>query len=257
MMSANRWWPVALGVGAYLAFLIASFPASTAYRWLVPESVQLTGVEGTFWSGHAAAASVAQLGLQDLRWRGSPWPLFTGRLSADVEARLPDGFVSAHVSASPSRVRFGDARISASVPTLQSLSPVLRGMRGQASATFAAVELANGWPTVVDGELRLAKLEVPPFVSNGANQLIALGDYVVRFTSSADKPGVAATFNDLGGGPLEVSGTLALAPGRAYMLDALIMPHAGADESLVQGLQFMTQEPDSAGRRRLTLTGSL
>lgn len=255
MMRANRWWPLALGVGAYLAFVIVSFPASTAFGWFVPDAVKATGIEGTLWSGRAAAVSVAQLPLQDLRWRASPWPLFMGRLSADVEARLVDGFLSAHVTASPSRVRLSEARLATSLPTLQAMFP-LGGTRGQATANLSVVELAGGWPTTVVGEIKLAKLEVPPYVRTGPTQLIALGDYLVRFDTPADKQGIAASFKDTGG-PLEVSGTLALNPARAYTLEAFIMPRADASPDLVQGLSIMTQEPDSSGRRRLMLSGSL
>lgn len=255
MMRANRWWPLALGVGAYLAFVIVSFPASTAFRWFVPGDVKAIGIQGTLWSGRAAAVSVAQLALQDLRWRASPWPLFTGRLSADVEARLTDGFLSAHVTASSSSVRLSDARFATSLPSLQSMFP-LGGTRGQATASLSVVELTGGWPTTVIGEVRLGKLEVPPFVRNGAAQLIPLGDYLVRFEPPADKQGVAASFNDTGG-PLEVKGTLGLRTSRAYTLDAFITPRADASPDLVQGLSIMTQDPDSSGRRRLVLSGSL
>jgi hypothetical protein len=255
MKPANRWWPLALGVGAYLAFLIVSFPAATAFRWLVPPEVKASGIEGTLWSGRAAAASVAEFPLQELRWRASPWPLFVGRLSADVEARLADGFVRAHVSASPSRVRLSDARFAVSLPALQALFP-LGGTRGQATASLSTVELTDGWPTAVLGELRLAKLEVPPMIRGGAAQLIPLGDYLVRFEPPGGEPRVAASFNDTGG-PLEVSGTLGLARNRAYTIDAFVTPRADASPELVQGLAIMTQDPDSSGRRRFMLSGTL
>jgi hypothetical protein len=254
-MKPNRWWPLALGVGAYLAFLIVSFPAATAFRWLVPAEVKASGIEGTLWSGRAAAASVGEFPLQELRWRASPWPLFAGRLAADVEARLPDGLVRAHVSASASRVRLSDARLAVSLPTLQSLFP-LGGTRGQATANLSTVELTDGWPTAVLGELRLAKLEVPPMIRGGAAQLIPLGDYLVRFEPPGGEQRVAASFNDTGG-PLEVSGTLGLTPNRAYTIDAFVTPRADASPELVQGLAIMTQEPDASGRRRFMLSGTL
>jgi hypothetical protein len=253
MMRVNRWWPLALGVGAYLAFLIVSFPAATAFGWFVPKEVQLAGVEGTLWSGRAAAVSIQRFTLQDLRWRTSPWPLFIGRVAANVEARLPDGFVNARVTASRSRVHLSDTRVALSLPTLQAMFP-LGGTRGQATANLSTVELAAGWPTAVVGELRLAKLEVPPF-QRGA-QPIALGDYLVRFEPPASGQGIAASFNDTGG-PLEVTGTLALQPSRAYVLDAFVKPRSDASPDLVQGLSFMSQEPDSSGRRRFMLNGSL
>jgi general secretion pathway protein N len=251
----NRWSWLALGVGAYLAFTISKFPATTAYAWFAPEGVvALTGIEGTVWSGGAAAGSVAGLAVNDLRWRMRPWALLTGRVGANLEARLADGFVSANATASPSRVRLRDVRGSTSLPTLAGLLPV-RGMRGQANIALSELELEDGWPTAIVGELRLAALEVAPLVSTGGGQLFELGDYTVRFTEAADR-GIAASFGD-GGGPFEVTGTVALDANRNYMLDALVEPRPGAPQELVDGLALMTAEPDPEGRRRLMLTGSL
>jgi hypothetical protein len=165
MMRANRWWPLALGVGAYLAFLIVSFPASTAYRWFVPQSLRLTGIEGTFWSGRAAAGSFEQIVLQDLRWRGAPWQLLLGGVAADFEARLPDGFVGAHVSGRPSALRLTNVRLGTSLSMLQGLVPI-GGTRGQATVNLSEVVLTDGWPTNVIGELRLGKPRVPPLAGS-------------------------------------------------------------------------------------------
>jgi general secretion pathway protein N len=249
-MFANRWW-VALGVGAYFAFALVSLPAGTVYRWFVPDTVQLAGIRGTLWSGSAAAGSVADVVVQDLRWRVRALPLFILRISADLETRLADGFIRARVSASPSRVRLSDVQASTSWAALRDVLPV-RGMRGLANASFETLELTNGWPTAAVGELRLAQLEAPAF---GRQELIPLGDYVMQLQDT-DEEGILGAFSDAGG-PLEVSGTLSLAPDGAYTLDGLIKPRPGAAADLVQGLQIMTGEPDAGGRRRLTLTGSL
>ncbi len=254
-MFANRWSWVALGVGAYLAFTIASFPAGTAYRWLAPDTVQLAGIQGTLWTGNAAAGSVGGVALQNLRWRLHPLPLVMLRVSADLEARLTDGFVNARVSASSGRVQLGDVRASTSIAALRDVLP-LTGMRGLANVNLTELTLTDGWPTAAVGELRLAQLEIVPFIPNGSQELIPIGDYVVRFQPSAGSDGIAANFNDTNG-PLEVAGTLVLDARRAYTFDALIKPRTGAHESLVQGLSIMRAEPDNAGRRRMTLTGSL
>src|SRR5690606_17260484 len=44
---------LALGIGAYAAFLLARFPAG-ASSWFAPDTVRLAGVDGTLWSGRAA-----------------------------------------------------------------------------------------------------------------------------------------------------------------------------------------------------------
>jgi hypothetical protein len=253
----NRWSWLALGAGAYLAFTLSAFPASTAYRWFAPEAASFTGIEGTLWSGRAAAGTVAGLPVQDCRWQVSVWPLLLGRLGARLEARLADGFMTATLTATPSRVRFSEVRGSTSLATLQRILPI-RGTRGEASVALSDLQLENGWPTAVAGDLRLAKLEVPPFMaSRGQPQLLPLGDYTVRFDSGS-QPDIAANITDDGnGGPLEVAGTLVVDAARAYTLDAFVTPRAGAARELVDGLKIMSAEPDAQGRYRLTLTGSL
>jgi hypothetical protein len=250
----NRWSWLALGVGAYLAFTLSSFPAGTAYAWLAPQGVNFSGIEGTLWSGRAAAGSVGDLALRDVRWRVRPTRLLVGRLAADIEARLSDGFVSARVSASPSRVALSEVRGTTSIPALRAVLPV-SGVRGDASIALDALVLESGALTAVVGELRLAKLEVAPFAPSGSRDLLPIGDYTVKFLDSSGQ-GLNASFAD-SGGPLEVSGTLVVDTQRAYTLDGMIKARPDASQQLVDGLSIITADPDPEGRRRLTLTGSL
>jgi general secretion pathway protein N len=250
----NRWSWLAVGLGAYVAFTLATFPAGTALRWFAPPGIAVAGVAGTLWSGSAASCSVNGFTAEALRWRVRPMTLFLGRLSATFEARIPDGFVSGNVVASPSRIRFDDLRGATSLPALSGLLPV-RGMRGQASVVLEALALEDGWPSAVVGELRLAGLEALPLIPDGSGALLALGDYTVTFVPAAERE-LSATIVD-NGGPLEVTGKASLDATRAYVLDLLVEPRPGAPESLVEGLKIMTAEPDAEGRRRLNLTGSL
>lgn len=250
----NRWVWLALGVGAYLAFTLSAFPAATAYAWFAPAGVSFSGIQGTLWSGRAAAGSVGDLPLRDVQWSVRPTRFLIGRLSGNVQARLTDGFVSANVSASPSRVALSEVRGSTSIATLRSVLPV-SGVRGDASVNIDELELADGAVTSVLGELKIAKLEVAPFVPSGSRNLVPIGDYTVKFLDSGGE-GVNATFVDTGG-PLEVSGTLVLDAARAYTLDGLVKARPDAARELVEGLNIITADPDSEGRRRLTLTGSL
>lgn len=251
---SGRWSWVALGVGAYVAFALASVPAGVVVQAIVPSEVVVAGLQGTVWSGSAASVAAQGVTLRDVRWVLRPSQLLLGRLAASVEARLPDGFLSSDVVATPGTVRFANLRGGTSLPSLTDVLPV-RGMRGQASLALDSLELAGNWPTRVVGQLRLAGLEVAPFGSNGSRELLPLGDYTVTFVDAPPRE-LAATFVD-NGGPLEVSGTVKVDAARAYVLDALIEPRADADPQLVQGLSIMTAEPDAEGRRRLTLTGSL
>ena len=246
----NRWLWLALGVGAYLAFALSTFPAGTAVRWFVPPPVALNGVQGTVWSGSAASGTIGDLSVQDVRWRLRPWTLLSGRVGANVEARFADGFLKTGITASTSRVQFDDFRGGTSLSTLALMLPV-RGMRGQASVALSSLELENGWPEHILGELKLAALEI----ANGNSKSVPLGDYTVTF-GEAPARNIAARFVD-NGGPLEVAGTVVVDAARMYTFDALIKPRDGASQQLVDGLNVMTSDPNSEGRRRLTLTGSL
>lgn len=248
----NRWSWIALGVGAYVAFTLASFPAATAYRWFAREPVRLAGIEGTVWAGSASLGSVADLPLSDIRWSVHPLSLLLGRLSADLQARLTDGFVGGRLDATPSALEMSELKASTSLPTLRSILP-LQGMQGLASAEFSRLRLTNGWPTAAVGRLRLRDLQVPPL---GGQQLVAIGNYEIVFDDETPADGITAMFQDTGG-PLEATGTVAVDEARAYKLDGLIKPRADASPALVQGLALMTPDPDAQGRRRLTLTGSL
>src|SRR5262245_6777940 len=97
----NRWSWWAVGVGAYVAFTLATFPAATALRWFAPHGVTFAGVAGTLWSGSAASCSAQGLTVEQVRWQTRPLQLLLGRVVASVEARIPDGFVSGVVPASP------------------------------------------------------------------------------------------------------------------------------------------------------------
>ena len=251
-MSRWSWW--ALGLGAYVAFTLATFPAGTALRWFAPPGFTAAGVTGTLWSGSAASCSVEGFTADALRWRVRPTSFFLGRITAEVTARIPDGFVEGVVTASPSTVRFSDLRGATSLPALANVLP-LKGMRGQASVAVEELVLENGWPATIVGELKLAGLETMPLISDGRGSLLPLGDYTITF-QPAPPGALAAEFVD-NGGPLEVTGTVNMDDTRTYTIDALIEPRAGAPESLVEGLKIMTAEPDAEGRRRLSLTGSL
>ncbi len=250
----SQWSWVALGAGAYVAFVLSSVPAATALRWFAPPELDLVGVEGTIWAGSAAAGAVAGLAVRDVHWRLRPWPLLLGRVGADVDAQLDDGFVEARVAAAGSSVRLSDLRASTSLPTLRRVLPI-QGMQGLASATLAALELRDGWPTRVVGVLRLAQLQAEPLMPIPNVRLVPLGDYEVRFNDS-EGAGIAAEFRDTGG-PLEVTGTLTLDLERRYTLDALVEARPNAPQPLVEGLAAMTSEPDAEGRRRLEMTGTL
>jgi general secretion pathway protein N len=253
MPSRLSW--VALGVGAYLAFTLARFPAATAYAWFAPDALRLSGIVGTVWTGSAAFGSVPGMPLRDLRWSLRALPLVIGRVSGNFEARLADGFVSGEASASASRVRLTNVQASTSLAVLDRLLP-LSDTQAAISVAFERFDLRDGWPTNATGTLRVDNLRVAPLLPTGSGpELIDLGSYEGTLVDSGDQ-GLRAQLQSTAG-PLDVNGRAELDLDRTYRLEGAVRPGPDASPELVQGLNFMTGEPDAEGMRPFALTGSL
>ena len=252
MLGKAPW--LALGVGAYVAFTIAFFPATVAYRWFAPDEVRLAGVEGTLWSGQAALGSVGELGLHEIEWELYPWSLLLARMSGQVQTRFSGGFLETGIRVGIGGTSFTELRAATSLAALSGVLPI-RGTQGQASVNFAELVLRDGWPVGAIGELRLGEVAVPPLVPVGNGGLIQLGNYSINFGDSSGE-GLAGTFTDQGG-PLEVTGSLRLNPNRDYLIEGVVRARPDADAALTQGLGFMTGEPDASGMRTFSLVGSL
>lgn len=251
---SNKFSWIALGVGAYVAFLLTMFPASTAYRWFAPDTVRLAGIQGTLWSGRAALGSVGELGLHEIEWRLQPWSLFLARVGGQLQTRLADGFVETEIEVTFTETTLRNLRASISLDGLQELLP-LGGIEGYVSAELSELRIQGRWPVGATGEIRLGELEVPLIFTPSSDSLVALGNYRIRFVDSSN--GVLfGDFEDQGG-PLEVSGSLRLSPDRAYVIEGVIRTRPEAPVELSQGLEFMTAPPDASGQRAFNLSGSL
>jgi general secretion pathway protein N len=243
---------IAVGVGAYLAFALALFPAATAYRWFAPEEIRLAGIQGTVWSGRAELGAGAGVALRDVRWAVRPAALAGGRAAARFQARLAGGFIQGEVRAGLADVRLLDLQASTRLATLRGVLP-LADTTGLASLMLEKLELVDGWPVNAAGELRIAELEVTPLFL-GEGDMIPLGGYRLSFRDTGGR-GLLADIND-SGGPLEVEGVLELGLDRAYRLEGFVRARPEASPDLVQGLEFMTADPDAAGRRPVSITGT-
>lgn len=226
---------LALGIGAYLAFAVVSFPASIAHRWFAPDGLALAGVEGTIWRGRAAYGGIEGIALSDLRWQLHPSALLTGRLGLDLETRLADGFVRAGVTLSGGGMALRDLAATASLATLDAVLP-LTGVRGDLSLSLDVLELVDGWPEAASGTVRVANLSAPPLIPTSGVSSIALGNYSARL--STNDAGIAALVND-DGGPVELQGRVDLAGDRSYALTSRMRPRADAAVELVQGLEII------------------
>jgi hypothetical protein len=251
-MRLNSAW-LGLAAGVYVAASLALFPAGTAYRWFAPPEVNFAGVEGSVWRGRAALASVTGFGVYDLEWSISPWALLRGRLQARVQARQPDGFLNAEISAGFGSIRIIDMQATTSLATINQVVPV-GDVQGLISAQLTELELEQGWPVRAVGQVRIAELETPLLMPSGPSDLIPLGNYVVQLIDSGT-PDIRGTFEDQGG-PVEVEGSFTLSSDRNYELTGLVAPRPDAPQEIVQAMAFLAPV-DETGRRSFELTGRL
>ena len=242
-----RW--VALGVGAYLAFAAALFPAEVAYRWFAPGDIRLSGVQGTVWSGRAALGSAGPLGFHDINWRVRPWSILIARPAGRIETSLGDGFLQADIRARGSEITLADVRAGCSLSALASALPIA-GIRGQVSLQLAELVLRDGWPSSASGRLGLGRITVPSLLGGGP---IVLGNYNVTLSGTG---GLRGGFEDQGG-PLQVRGSAFLDSEGRYEIRGRVQVRPEADADLKRGVELLTGEPDDTGMRTFNFSGTL
>jgi general secretion pathway protein N len=238
---------IATGVLAFVAAFVAMFPARVAYDWFVPPGVQVSGLEGSIWSGSATEASVAGLYLRDLNWRLRPLRLLTGQLAARIEASPSSGFLEGDVA-----VGFGGdialANVNASLP-LSEFAAVARvpGLAGNASIQFQELEVRDGLPVVAVGTLTVADL-VAPMVDASP-----IGGYRAEFFT--DDNAVVASVEDVNG-VFDLAGSLTISSDRNYQFVGKVASTDKTSEKLRKQLRFLGSA-NERGQHDIRLEGQL
>jgi general secretion pathway protein N len=245
------WRPIAFGMVAFLVFLGATLPADIVLTRLQSHGIAAAGISGSIWNGRAGVLQIGNTALGATTWRLNVLPLFTGRLSADVNVNRDDGSMRTQFS-----IGFGK-RVE--LRSLQGKLPIAAlgglglpgGWQGDVRIQLTALDLESNWPTRVVGSIDATNLVGP------ANQPTALGNFRVDFADKAAKTeGIVGTLVSVGEGPLDVAGTLRLMPNRTYTIDAQVATRASAPASIAQALQYLGP-PDAQGKRPLSMSGSL
>lgn len=246
-MTVTRKALIATGLLAFVAAFVAMFPARVAYDWFVPQAVQVSGLDGSIWSGSATEASVAGLYLRDVNWRLRPLRLLTGQLAASIEASPSSGFLEADVA-----VGFGGdvalANVNASLP-LSAFATIARvpGLAGNASIQFQDLRLRDGLPVVADGTLTVADL-VAPMVDASP-----IGGYRAEFFT--DDNAVVASVEDVNG-VFDLAGSLTISADRNYQFLGKVAATDKTSEKLRKQLRFLGSANDR-GQHDIRLEGQL
>jgi general secretion pathway protein N len=238
---------VAVGLLTFVAAFASRFPARVAYNWFAPPAVQLSGLQGSVWSGSATEMSIAGLYLRDLKWHLRPLRLFTGKLAASVEASPSSGFVEADVAAGLG----GDimlTNVNGSLPLADFASIAgVPGLSGSASVQLARLGLRDGLPVVAEGTLNVADL-VAPMVDASS-----IGGYRAEFFTNDDA--VVASVEDVNG-VFDLAGSLTVTADRNYQFIGKVAATPTTSEKLRGQLRFLGT-PNDRGQHDIRLEGQL
>ncbi|HVN99834.1 MAG TPA: type II secretion system protein N [Steroidobacteraceae bacterium] len=243
-----------------LLVLMASLFALTVLlrapaHWLtgaLPAGIECHSPAGSLWHGSCARLRVPGATLDGVGWTLHAWPLLLGRLDVDLRSADAQASGTARVS-----LGFGGLRslrqLHATLPIDPGRLPLFpAGWTGRLELAFDTIEFDAGRITRIEGVATAHDLAQ-------RNPPLDFGSYELRFEpaaqprAAADAP-IRGALRDLGG-PLSVSGTLALRNGRDYVLAGQAAARPGASPDLARLVEYLGAS-DPQGRRAFTLEGS-
>ena len=173
----------ALGVVAYLLFLLALLPARYAVaHGRLPPGLQLDDARGTLWNGDARATfrnGGATIAIDRLAWHFVPAQVLAGRMAFDLEARSPQLEARARVMHGFGGLSASDVSARADAAIAGALSPLAAPWQPQGTVTLSAPRLAWNDREITGealAEWRSARVALP--------QPRALGSYRVEMQGS-------------------------------------------------------------------------
>ncbi len=253
---SRRWlrWQTVLA-GTLVALVAAAllgwfFPAAWAIAWLSPRlsGVQITGVHGLAWNGRADTVRLRDGRLLGAaRWQVSRRVLLSPQPLV-LELAGPQLAFSGQATSAGGLTRWDQLHLQADLALWRPRQPPKLGLpRGQWEMTADHLAMQAGWP--LHGELLAHWRDASLRTAAGE---VALGDLQVRATANGGV--IDARLDDVGSGPLQVSGTLRLTP-LGWKLDAWLRARS-ADPALHRWL-LVWGKPDASGRVHLQRIGGL
>ncbi|HVB49739.1 MAG TPA: type II secretion system protein N [Burkholderiales bacterium] len=234
-----RWWPLAVGLGAYAAALIATAPATLVDAGLRSEShgrLRLADARGTLWSGTGQFEirdASGRTGLaQRLAWRFRPVALLRARLGYELE--LGPGQRAFPVSISRSRIELANADIGFPAAALGLGVPKLAPLELTGEVRLQVPSLSIG---------RRATLGSATLQWRAAGSALSpvspLGDYELRLEGEGSV--VHATLRTLQG-PLQLTGQGSWADGREPVFHATARVPPEFEQRLAPFLRLIAVE---------------
>lgn len=246
-----------LGLGALLAFALATLPASVAGGRLARLGFDTAELSGSVWNGAASGLSWRGSPVGDLQWQLSPVALLKGHFAGHALLTRPDGSVDTRFDLSwTGAAVLTDTSFALPLEALSTLPIGMpRGWHGRASGKLDEVVVSHGWPTQLKGSLDMDGLVTPPPRNS------AIGSYRVvlphpKPTHEGSLPGYLTARVTDKEGPFSVDGQLAIGKDRSFLFDGGVAARGNVPEPTRQSLE-MLGPPDAAGRRPFSVSGTL
>lgn len=246
-------WPVAIVVLTVLGFVVAFLPASLTQRFLPPD-VQAGDASGTIWHGSFARISARGHDFGAVEWRLHPLSLLGGKLGATVRWVKQDFVLDAEVEVASNAVAARQVHGAGSLESLADLG-FTHGWSGAGKVDIDSFALKDKKITAASGTVSMSGLKSAQFESAD------LGGFEMSFPDDALQPDGTATaqVRDTGG-PLQLQGTVSLAPAQGIAtFTGAIQERGDLPASLRQQLENLIQMRgrDPQGRIPLDIEFSL
>ena len=249
----NLRWLALAGLLTFVTTLVILLPARVALPLAGIPGAAASGLSGTLWNGTARRLEVAGLVLSPVSWQLQPLQLLRGLVQADVDAKLPGGFLTGRIG-----LGAGGSLRAAGLELTAPLQVIVPGAAGvgpgsQLSARITELVIADGRISTAVGTLQTAGVALPvPGPAAG----MATGSYALEFAATDLPPEEPLTglLTDTGG-PLAVQATLRFTLPGTWEIEGTALARPDSPPELGQALQMLgPRGPD--GSHRFSLAGS-
>ena len=218
------------GILIFLGVLIATFPASVAYKWFAPADLRLNGITGSIWNGSATEGYAGGAYVQNINWQFKPTSLLSGRIGFRTQSNPASGTLTADVAIGSG----GDlllSGLSGNLP-LDLLHPAMQqsGIRGDNALAFETVVLKNGIPVTAEGSVTVSDFFVPDMSA------ARIGDFRAEFQTNDNV--VVGSVEDVSG-VLDVAATISVQPDGSYSFVGQVAATPTTPPSIVNQLRFL------------------
>lgn len=165
----------------FVAACVLRAPASLL-TLILPTSIQLRNVEGSFWNGQASAIGLGGLLVQEqVAWRFRPQSVLAGKLEWTISGRLAERDSRLTLSVRPSGVELAGVSVVVPLEPFAALHPRLKPAQLGAQLHATAASLRSQAPMTVT--VNVDQLSSPLVPQR------ELGSYTLAFEAAADGKG--------------------------------------------------------------------